>query len=417
MEGRSTAGSPLFGLGHFCGRPRHPQVGTFPEQVVSTRRLEVDTRSPKVLCGGTPFFMTKKAIDKKGQAGPSAEKARLNSDSRVGLLGLILSDRKFVAALVGGVAVIGAMAVSLPKVWVITPKNFVPVIRISLLDMVQARMLGKSARKLGAEGRRKEAVIAWAGALGNHPAHRENLRGFVEYTLTEEGLEHRWLMIGAQQAQWLATLSGTNDASNVELAGRMLTRAGFDEQAWGFLQTTNRSLSLPAARALAEVAFKTGRLKEFVDVWERYQADLERDPGLTLYRSAWMAVAGPPGEQAASMAAIEAATKSPVLAVTAFRLRSMVEAMRLDVDGFQRSFEELRALRVDMLDDHIRSWLVLDAAGEHALAVAKATAYAVPPETVSQARQMLVAWTRLRLENLAVGFARNQLDEIGRAHV
>jgi len=157
------------------------------------------------------------------------------------------------------------------------------------------------------------------------------------------------------------------------------------------------------------VAFKTGRLKEFVDIWKRNEGDLARDPTIALYRAAWMAVAGPPGDQAANRAVLDSGTQNPALSVTAHRLRSMVESMRLDVNGFQRSFEELRGLRMDTLDDHIRSWLTLESAGDHALAVAKATAYAIPPETSAQAKRLLLAWTKLRLENLAAGFARNQL--------
>lgn len=313
-------------------------------------------------------------------------------------------------ALAVGAAVLGALGLALPKVLVVTPADFNPVIKVSALDLLQARMLGKTARKLESEGRPKEALVAWAGALGNNPANVNNLRSFVEFTLREEGLERRWITIGAQQGHWLVSLVGTNDASALELAGRMCARAGFDEQAWSFLNRTNRTVSIPAARALAEVAFKTGRLKEFVDLWERRQADLEGEPALGLYRSAWLALNGAPSEQASHLSALDRATAIPSQKATALRLRSMVEAQRLDVEGFQRSFEELRSIREDRLEDHVRYWLMLDAAGDRAAAVGRATAYAVPPETGQDAAQLLLAWGRLRLEQLAVGFAQNQLD-------
>ncbi len=322
----------------------------------------------------------------------------------------LLADWKFVLAVFGSAVVFVGIGVALPKVWVVTPQAVTPVLRISLLDFLQARMLARTAKRLASEGRNREASVAWAGALGNHPANRENLRRFVDFALNTEGLERRWTMFGAMQAQWLVTLSGTNDALALELAGRMCARAGFNEQAWLYLQTTNRVLSVPAARAMADVAFKSGRLKEFVDVWERRRDDLAGDLSLVLYRSAWLALAGPPAEQALHMAALDKAAGNPALAAVAYRLRSMVEAQRLDLEAFQRSFEELRGLREDELEDHIRSWLVLEVAGDHAAAVARATAYAVPPETGEQARLILMAWSRLRLDRLAVGFVQNQLD-------
>ena len=355
------------------------------------------------------------------QANPNVEKprpvARAASQAigpakqhRRGLIGILLADKKFAIALACITAGIGTLAASLPKVWVITPDGFAPVIRVSLLDMVQARMLSRSARKLDGEGRPTEALQAWAGALGNQPAHVGNIRSFVDFLLHRDGLEHRWLSIGAQQSQWLVSLVGTNDFGAMELAGRMCLRAGMNEAAWTYLGATNRTISTPAAKALAEAAFKTGRLKEFVSAWDVHRAEMESDPVLGLYRAAWLAVAGQPSEQAPSMATLNQGATQPDLKVIAIRLRSMVEAQRLDVAAFERSFEELRSLRGDDLEDHARAWLVLEASGNHAAAVARATAYAIPPDTAERAQQLLTTWGQLRLENLAAGFARSQLS-------
>lgn len=329
---------------------------------------------------------------------------------RGGLVGLLLSDKKFAVALVGITSSIVALSLGLPKIWVITPEGFSPVLRVSLLDMVQAQMLARSARRLNSEGRPKEAMQAWAGALGNHPARVENIRSFVEFVLNREGLERRWLTIGAQQSQWLVSLVGTNDFQAVELAGRSCLKAGMNEMAWLYLNNTNRSLSSPAAKALAEAAFKTGRLKQFASTWESRREEMQSDPALALYWAAWRALAGKPAEQVPSMAILDQAAGVPELKVLAIRLRSIVEAERLDLEAFERSFEELRSIRQDDLEDHTRAWMVLEAAGKHAVAVARATAYAIPPETGEQAAQLLRSWMQLRLEKLAPSFSRNLLD-------
>lgn len=342
-----------------------------------------------------------------GQGSPLADRTRRR---RGGLLGLLLADKKFAVALACITAGFGGLSLGLPKFWVVTPDGFTPVLRVSLLDMVQARMLSRSARRLDTEGRPSEALQAWTGALGNHPANVENLRSFVDFVLNREGLERRWLRIGAQQSQWMVALVGTNDSGAVELAGRMCLRAGMTDIAWMYLNTTNRSISMSAARGLAEAAFKTGRLKEFAQAWEVHREAMQGDPSLGLYRAAWLALAGKPAEQAPSMAILDQATRNPDLKVLALRLRSIVEAERLDVEAFERSFEELRSMRQDELEDHARSWLVFEVAGRHATAVARATAYAIPPETGERATLLLRTWSMLRLESLAASFSRNQLD-------
>lgn len=345
------------------------------------------------------------------EQGPPLEDQTLRR--RGGLLGVLLADRKFAVALACMAASIGGLGLGLPKAWVVTPDGFTPVLRVSLLDMVQARMLSRSARRLEAEGRPSEALIAWTGALGNQPANVGNLRSFVESVLKQEGPERRWLNMGAQQSQWMVALVGTNDLGAVELAGRMCLKAGMTDVAWMYLNTTNRSISMSAARGLAEAAFKTGRLKEFAEAWEIHRNAMEGDPSLGLYRAAYLALAGKPTEQSPNMAILDQATRNPDLKVLALRLRSIVEAERLDVEAFERSFEELRSMRQDELEDHSRAWLMLDAAGRHATAVARATAYAVPPETGERATLLLRTWSILRLESLAASFSRNQLDGFG----
>lgn len=345
---------------------------------------------------------------------PAAEEQPLLADQtrrrRGGLLGLILADKKFAVALACISATICGLGVGLPKMWVVTPDGFAPVLRVSLLDMVQARMLSRSARRLDAEGRPSEALQAWAGALGNQPGHVGNIRSFVDFVLNRDGLERRWLTIGAQQSQWMVALVGTNDSKAVELAGRMCLKAGMNEVAWAYLKATNGVMTTAAAKGLAEAAFKTGRLKEFAAAWDTHRDAMMGDPSLGLYRAAWLALAGKPAEQAPSRAMLDAAVGDPRLRVLALRLRSIVEAERLDVDGFERSFEELRSLRQDDLEDHARAWMVLETAGRHATAVARATAYAIPPETSERAALLLRSWAQLRLESLAASFSRNQLD-------
>ncbi|MFM8421364.1 MAG: hypothetical protein ACKOEQ_14720, partial [Verrucomicrobiota bacterium] len=99
---------------------------------------------------------------------------------------------------------------SLLKIWRVTPDNFLPVIRISWLDMIQARMLAASAREHLAAGRLREAAHAWRGAVANQPTLLPVLREWVQAAATAD---ERFLEDGGaplNQAVMLLHLGGTN---------------------------------------------------------------------------------------------------------------------------------------------------------------------------------------------------------------
>ena len=73
-----------------------------------------------------------------------------------GLLGLLV-----LLAIGGGLMV--------PKIWKSTPDGFTPEIRISGIDLLQARSRAKSARALESAGQSLEAVLAWRSAITKNP--------------------------------------------------------------------------------------------------------------------------------------------------------------------------------------------------------------------------------------------------------
>jgi tetratricopeptide (TPR) repeat protein len=172
---------------------------------------------------------------------------------------------------------------------------------------------------------------------------------------------------------------------------------------------TNLVTTPTTAAALALAYFETARTTEFAQLWEANAAEFSQDPELRLRHAAWASVWGPPAELGRSLQLLTEASREPANQVLALRLLLLVQSQRLDLGGFNTNFAELAGLRGDRLQDHVRHWLLLEYLGQRALAVEKARAYAIPPQTVTEAEIMLAAWNRLGIHDLAVDFARQQM--------
>ena len=74
-----------------------------------------------------------------------------------------------------------ALSLFLPRIWRQTPEGFSPVIRVSGLDLWQARSLRRTAQKHAATGRVDESVHAWRSAIANSSADVRLLREGLGY--------------------------------------------------------------------------------------------------------------------------------------------------------------------------------------------------------------------------------------------
>ena len=130
-----------------------------------------------------------------------------------------------VALVVGGaVLAAGLFAFSLAKVWRVTPPGVAPAYRVSLVDMMQSKMLLRRARRESAAGNYREAFHAWRAAAANQPASLEVLRTWLSAAGQAEERVLGEVGIPLREAFWLLRLSGTNMA-DLELTLRLLDRA------------------------------------------------------------------------------------------------------------------------------------------------------------------------------------------------
>ena len=69
------------------------------------------------------------------------------------------------------------LALFLPRIWRTTPPGFLPVIKISGLDMAQAWSLRRSALRSMKTGQLDQAAFAWQAAVAHNPANPDLVRG------------------------------------------------------------------------------------------------------------------------------------------------------------------------------------------------------------------------------------------------
>lgn len=324
------------------------------------------------------------------------------------VLGILRDDPKFRWAF-GLLLLVGlTLGLMLPKIWITTPEGVTPVTKVSGLDLLQARSLMRTARKQEQAGKKAEALQAWTSAIANNPGDLGAIRGFLQLLSADDRRERRWVSMGVGQTFWLLKLSRTNQA-DLDLVTDFYRKAELHELNIQVLGNTNIVQSPVGARALAAAYFETGRMEAFGQHCEKHQSDLAGDREIDLMHAAWGAISGPPSGLNPSLRLLAEAAQDPARQVRALQLQLLVQSQRLDLPGFKASFAELQALHADRLQDHIREWLLLEYLGQHALAVEKARAYVNPPQTVTEAENLLNAWSRLGIHDLAVDFARQQM--------
>ncbi|HTH49432.1 MAG TPA: hypothetical protein VMB21_18085, partial [Candidatus Limnocylindria bacterium] len=134
-------------------------------------------------------------------------------------LHILFYDRRFRWALVFSVLVFGSLGLLLPKIWITSPDDYYPTIKVRGLDLLQAWSLRRTAEQKTAAGRGPEALQSWVAAEANNPADPQILRGLLHTLAGLSQPDPAWLASGQQAAASLLRLTHTNLA-DLELAVR-----------------------------------------------------------------------------------------------------------------------------------------------------------------------------------------------------
>ena len=280
---------------------------------------------------------------------------KLSSSNRMPLqvLQLLLLDRRFAALLaVLALALAGACVLPL-KIWRQSPEGVVPEVRVSAIDLIQTRMLRRSAEQAELRSDKAGALQSWKRSFQNNPCDPKSLRGYTR-ALLETG-EAR----PAEQALRLAMYAlhlRSNSVPDLEI----FCLAAEKNFTWPLLiqECARRQATSDAiARAQVKAHFFGGNFQEA----ERRLAATEPAPGMEIYRAALDLILGNEEKKAQASSRFEALRQDLSQREETLRVLLTAAAGTGDLEAFARELTQLkqissRTLRFDLL--HAR--LLLD---------------------------------------------------------
>lgn len=288
-------------------------------------------------------------------------------------------------------AVLVAGALYLPKIWRVSPPGFLPVIKISWLDMTQNWALKRSARKLAASGDYLKAARSWEGAVGQNPADASALRGFLENCVLIPRPDTRVYTAASSQLAWLLRLTGTNQ-SDVELVARVCEKFEWYTAIGYLLEPISDRLPPAAESAYIKALFHENRIAEFERRLSKGQGRLH-DPELALYRLAYSAGWSNRGDSGEAQQLLKQKSNEGSHKTLATRLYMLACANRGKVREYGECLDRLSAQNEASTIDQAVYWELLASNGRKAearkLAEAFTTSPASPPEAVRLAQTYL----------------------------
>jgi len=280
------------------------------------------------------------------------------------------------------------MALFLPKMWVASPEGFLPVVKISGLDKLQAAMLRRSARRATAAGQFEQAAYAWQAALAQNPADADLARGQVRSVLAQEPPNPKLGGPAVRNSFWLLRLTQTNRA-DLELTVKLYEKFRLYELIGQLLRPQAAALTGSLQTAYLRAQFYQRQMAEFARGWNRLAPAQQADPEMALYHAAYLAAWGPAETAAEGKQRLAAALDGPApLRVVANRLVLAVYAHLDDASRFGEALRRLEQSRADSALDHVQYWRLLAASGQKREAAELARNYVYPPATSVEVVQL-----------------------------
>lgn len=303
-------------------------------------------------------------------------------------------------------------AVGLLKVWRTSPPDFEPVVRVSWVDMVQARMLRQNAEKLMAQGNYDASALAWHMAVLNNPADPNLIRGSLDQLLRAERINPRILGLALDRTGWLLRLT-KGDPKDLELAVRAYGKYELNEPILDLLRPLKGPLLPALEAAYLKALFHSDKMDEFGARWKENAPRLKDLPDLALYHAAWQAGWGPPETLTEGKTRLASAVNDPVQRILANRLLLFVSYRAQDLVTFQGGLRRLEEWHADRVVDQIAHWELMVQVGRKGEARQLAENYALPPVLPWDVLGLANAYASLGMEDYAKRFLRRYAPELG----
>lgn len=299
---------------------------------------------------------------------------------------LLIANSVFRAVVIALVLLGLSAALALPKLWNVAPSGSEKVLRISLLDMVQAWSLSRTARQQEAAGDYEKALYSWGAAAANYPAKPSLIRSYLRTALKLPD-SPKLARPALGQANTLLFLTQTN-AADLALAARVFNRFQLPEVTLGLLREPAQRSAPEAPVVWANALYDAGLYQDFAAEWRTNEAALAVDPELALKRASLMDLFGQTNEAAAARITLAEAAKGGTNEVLAHRLLLRSAIRYRDPALAQRGLNALVVLKVDGPRDHAALWRVLIETGRGSEAATLMQTYARQPAMWSEAVEL-----------------------------
>ncbi len=270
------------------------------------------------------------------------------------------------------------------KVWRVSPPGLMPVVRVSLLDMLQAKMLARSAREHVAAKEWQKAAMSWRGAVANNPGDVGVIRDWLAEVVSGADAMVRERCYSEGHAYWLLRLRGTNDA-DLNLVLRFFGRVGMREAVAQFGQPRFPALDPGAAGEVLKAVFQSGNMEGFDQLWKLRGHEMGSQPEVMLHREAWKAHWGPPGTLREGQERLLAATNDKQLRKTALKLSRAIAYARMDEEEHGRILATLDFEGEAGVEGHVEHWLLLAGQGRSEEAKRLAASMGASPRRLQEA--------------------------------
>lgn len=312
-------------------------------------------------------------------------------------------------------ALASGTALFLPKMWRSTPPDFMPVIKISLLDRVQAWMLRRSAEKYLAGNRLNDAAEAWESAFGNDAGNPELARGLIRTVMRMPELSNKHIVPAVSAVPWLLRLSETNHA-DVELVVNLLDRAQLQPHIYQLLNTMSNRYPASLRPAYAKALFFGNHMDEYIQLWQNLPDEARTDPELSIIQDAFLAGWGPPEtapDARRRLNVVGGAEAQSPLRHLANRLLLAVSRFRGDVTIYGEALARLTEAHEDAGVEHAVYWRLLASTGQKDKARQLAQEYVFPPRTSEDLVRLASAYTALELNDEALKLMKRYVMDFG----
>jgi len=293
--------------------------------------------------GSNPNRVSRNKRRKKSKIFRWLQRVFMHYPAVLQFLWVVSIDRFLIVALLFSVLVIGITVSFIPKIWTTTPEDFNPVVKVSLLDRVQAWSLQRSAREYQAAGNFREAAYAWESALANDLANVAAHQGHLETLLELDDSFERRVVLLQTSVSWLAKLTQTNK-SNLLLLARSLDAIDTPGVTLNVLEPVYDSTAPQlVTKIYGQALFESGRFNAYRVFFDGLPDELKSFDRFRLYSLALRATRSDLASSIQSQVELEAFAQDE-------DLKSLAMTLLFDIAVFHKDLDLVIKRRRDLKD-------------------------------------------------------------------